>query len=59
LSQLDLPDVLREDVLELVDTMEATQAAKQAGAAPQSPGEKAPAPGAAKLSTRPAPRKRL
>ena len=48
LSQLDLPDVLREDVLELVDTMEATQAVEQAGAAPQSAGQKAPAPGAAK-----------
>ena len=45
LSQLGLPDVLRGDVLELVDTMEATQAVEQAGAAPQSAGQKAPAPG--------------
>ena len=51
-SQLGLPDALREDVLELVDAMDASPV-------PQTAAQKAPASRPSNISTRPAQRKRL
>jgi hypothetical protein len=60
IGQLNLPEALREDVLELVNAMEESEAAVTAGAGgPPATEQKVPGSRSSKVSTRPAQRKRL